>query len=67
MTNSTKIIMKIMLGSAGLAGVFGLIFWLTGGGGGSIPGSIAGFFAVIATVTFIAFLISLIVSSSKGQ
>jgi hypothetical protein len=67
MNNSTKIIMKIMLGSAGLAGVFGIIFWLAGAGGDSLPGGIAAFFAVIAGITFIAFLTSLIVSSSKGQ
>ena len=67
MNYSTKIIMKIMLASAGFAGIFGLIFWLRGGGGESIPGDIAAFFAVIAAVTFIAFLISLIVSSAKGQ
>ncbi|MCX6315962.1 MAG: hypothetical protein NTW29_01625 [Bacteroidetes bacterium] len=65
MTPSTKILLKILIGSAALAAVFGVIVWLTNDH--DFSGVIAGIAAAIAGVTFIAFLIALIVSAGKGK
>ena len=68
MNYSTRLIMKIMLYALGGIAVFGLIYLITGQkrtGISFVAGNATVFFGAIAAITFIAFLISLIVSSGK--
>jgi hypothetical protein len=65
MNASTKIILKILIWSAAIAATFGIIVWITNDN--KFSGVIAGISAAVAGVTFIAFLIALIVSAGKGK
>lgn len=70
MNYSTRLILKIMIYSIGGVALFGLIYLITGQKNGGVSqgaGNIAAFCGIIAAITFISFLISLIVSSSKGN
>ena len=72
MTNSQKILKKIMLYSlipGVILGAIGLIFFWTLGNGviSSVCGVLAGVCGFILALTFIAFLISLVVASAKGD
>ena len=74
MTNSQKLLKKIMLYAFGIGIIPGIIAllsqYIVGGDGGTlglITGGIAGVCSVVLVLTFIAFLISLIVASNKGQ
>jgi hypothetical protein len=66
MNASTKIILKILIWSAAIAVIFGVISWLTKDNKFSWS-TIAGVSAAVAGVTFIAFLIALIISAGKGK
>lgn len=63
MNDSTRIILQILIGSTFIAAICGIIVWSTGVN--EVCEIVGGVSAVIASITFIAFLIALVVRAGK--